>query len=294
MKTMDLHMHSNFSDDAEMSPLELVLLGKEVGLTVMALTDHSRVTGVDEMLKHGKEHGITIIPAVELDCVYKGLNIHVLGYGIDHQDLRYAKYHQDLIDQEKKAGQIRIDKTEAFFKIKFTPEELETIRANSAVTGELLGSILLQREDLLDHPDLVAYRKGGMRSDNPHVNIYWDFYSQGKPCYSELHFMSIEAAIDLINTTGGLAVIAHPGISFKHDLSLLDGLLDVGIEGVEVYSSYHSPEQVKYFYDFALKNNLYMTLGSDFHGDHKPAIHLGIYEGDELQLSKTKAFLLSQ
>lgn len=26
------------------------------------------------------------IPAIEIDCIYKGINLHVLGYGIDYKN----------------------------------------------------------------------------------------------------------------------------------------------------------------------------------------------------------------
>ena len=37
----------------------------------------------------------------------------------------------------------------------------------------------------------------------------------------------------------------------------------------------HSKEQVEFYKNFALKHNLFLTCGSDFHGKTKPSISIG-------------------
>ena len=59
-KNIDLHMHSLYSDDGELSPEDIIKIGKKEGMDIMALTDHNSVKGVDEMIKHGEEAGIRI------------------------------------------------------------------------------------------------------------------------------------------------------------------------------------------------------------------------------------------
>ena len=292
MKTMDLHIHSNFSDDAQFTPTELIQQGKEAGLTVMALSDHNSVLGVDEMIAEGEKVGITVIAANEIDCHHNGVNLHIVGYHINHHDKRFHELEETLLKRETGIKEKRIQLTEKHFNLTFTPTDLAVFGPLLALPGETIAKVLLVRDDLLEHPLLLPYRKGGNRSDNPYVNFYWDFYSQGSACYIPIEFMSAKQCIDLIHDTGGIAVIAHPGNNLKNHLYYLDELLELGIDGIEVYSSYHNEDQIQYFYDYAKKHNLYMTLGSDFHGENKPAIHLGNYEGDEFELMKTRNFLL--
>jgi len=294
MKIMDLHMHSSYSDDGEFTPAELIHLGKEANLTVMALSDHDSVKGIDEMIAAGKEADIVVIPATELDCQHKGLNLHILAYNINHHDTRYHTIEEELLKVESAHFQKRLDLTEEHFNMKFTPSDLEGFASLSVLTGEAIAKVLLTRKDLVDHPLLAPYRNDGNRSDSPYVNFYWDYYSQGTPCYIHTEFMTAKACIDLIHDTGGIAVIAHPGNNLKNHLHYLDELVLLGLDGVEVYSSYHNAEQTKYFYDYTKGKNLYMTLGSDFHGHCKPNIHLGTYAGDELELTKTMTFLLQK
>lgn len=67
----------------------------------------------------------------------------------------------------------------------------------------------------------------------------------------------------------------HPGNNIKEDLSLLNSIISTGVQGLEVFSSYHSPEQVAFYKTFAKTYHLFMTCGSDFHGKTKPNIKLG-------------------
>ena len=82
---VDLHMHSHYSDDGEYTPTQLVDMCHEAGVKVMAIADHNWVKANDEATKYAKELGIKYIPAIEIDCTYQGLNLHVLGYGIDYK-----------------------------------------------------------------------------------------------------------------------------------------------------------------------------------------------------------------
>lgn len=67
-----------------------------------------------------------------------------------------------------------------------------------------MGEALLNDERYFNHELLKPYRKGESRSDNPYVNFYWDYYAQGKPCYTEVIFPSLEDTIQLINNNGEL------------------------------------------------------------------------------------------
>ena len=46
--------------------------------------------------------GIREIPAVELDCIFEGVDLHLLGYGIDFQDPRYRELEEDILSQKRK------------------------------------------------------------------------------------------------------------------------------------------------------------------------------------------------
>ena len=42
--------------------------------------------------------------------------------------------------------------------------------------------------------------------------------------------------------------MAHPGNNLKGKFKIFDEMVELGVEGVEAFSNYHSPETVEYFY----------------------------------------------
>ena len=85
----------------------------------------------------------------------------------------------------------------------------------------------------------------------------------------------MEDILDVIHKNGGFAVLAHPWVNLKQNIDLLDEILDLGPDGVEAFSSYHTREQAEFFYGIAKERNLIVTCGSDYHGKTKPAIQVG-------------------
>ena len=69
-------------------------------------------------------------------------------------------------------------------------------------TGDLFAEVILAKPEYAGHPLLRPYREGGGRSDNPYVNFYWDFYSQGKLCYVEMSYPPMEEVIRIIHEGG--------------------------------------------------------------------------------------------
>ena len=271
---VDLHMHSHYSDDGEYTPTQLVDMCHEAGVKVMAIADHNWVKANDEATKYAKELGIKYIPAIEIDCTYQGLNLHVLGYGIDYKQPIFNQLGEIIEKQELTCSLKKLELTNAL-GFELTQDQLDALSTNGVYTGEMFGEALLNDERYLDHELLKPYRNGGTRSDNPYVNFYWDYYAQGKPCYTEIKFPTLEETIKIIHDNGGLAVLAHPGNNLKGRFEIFDEMVELGIDGVEAYSNYHSEEVNTYFVNKAKKLDILYTCGSDFHGKTKPSIVLG-------------------
>lgn len=76
---VDLHIHSTFSD-GEVNVPELIEQAKTKGLKHIAISDHNTLNAYlqTDLLKEE-----FVIPAVEFDCWFGGVFLHMLGYGID-------------------------------------------------------------------------------------------------------------------------------------------------------------------------------------------------------------------
>ena len=78
-KNVDLHIHSCESD-GEMTPYEIIEQARKKNKKYIAISDHNTI---DAYLSTNILKEEIIIPAVEFDCFFKGVLIHILGYGID-------------------------------------------------------------------------------------------------------------------------------------------------------------------------------------------------------------------
>lgn len=278
MKNIDLHMHSNFSDDGEFTPEEIIDKAIFNKVDVVSITDHNSVKANAIALEYAKDKNIKYIPGIEIDCQYNGLNLHLLGYNFDFTKVDFMELEENILSKEKDAGVKRIKKIKEVTQLFLDEDKVLSQANNGIVTGELIAELLLEDNRNKNSDILKPYREGGERGDMPYVNFYWDYFSQGKPAYIHIDFISIAQAIGLIKDNGGIAVIAHPGNNLKHDLKIIDELIALGIDGIEVYSSYHTLDDIEYFYKKCLKHNLLISCGTDFHGKNKPNIDIGKFD----------------
>lgn len=285
---IDLHMHSNVSKDAQHSPRKLMELCHQNGLKIISITDHNSIQGISDAIEAIKEleMDMVIIPAIELDCHFNGVDLHILGYGIDPKEPWFTYYDNYINDEDRRVSKIRADKIRAL-GIYLDSKALEHVSIDGVLTGDMIAEVALSDTRNEDNSLLKSYREGGSRDDNPLINFYWDFLAQGKPAYVEVKFITVAEAVKRIKDAGGFAVFAHPGNNIGMEDDLLEGILQLGIDGIEVYCSYHTEEKTQYYRQKTLDHGLLMTLGSDFHGKTKPTIKLGKFDcPDEEQITQ--------
>lgn len=274
MSYIDLHMHSYYSDDGEFEPKQLIDLCLEKNIKYFSIADHNSVRGIKEAKEYCVGKNINIIPAIELDCTFNEINLHVLGYGIDYDKTVFYDIEDNIIKQEQFASKKRM-KLVKELGIDFSDEVINLLSRNGVVNGEMIAEAAMKFDKNHENPLLMPYYENGSRSDNPYVNFYWDYCAQGKAAYAEVSFISLQEAINIIEESGGIPILAHPGNNIKENINLLEQIISCGIKGIEVYSSYHSKEQVEFYKKFSLKHKLLLTCGSDFHGKTKPSIVIG-------------------
>lgn len=267
-------MHSYYSDDGEFEPKQLIDLCLEKNIKYFSIADHNSVRGIKEAKEYCVGKNINIIPAIELDCTFNEINLHVLGYGIDCDKTVFYDIEDNIIKQEQFASKKRM-KLVKELGIDFSDEVINSLSRNGVVNGEMIAEAAMKFDKNHENPLLMPYYENGSRSDNPYVNFYWDYCAQGKAAYAEVSFISLQEAINIIEESGGIPILAHPGNNIKENINLLEQIISCGIKGIEVYSSYHSREQVEFYKKFSLKHKLLLTCGSDFHGKTKPSIVIG-------------------
>ena len=259
----DLQCHSTCSDGT-LEPAAVVAAAARAGVELLALTDHDTVDGVDAALEAAREHGIALVPAVELSTVDEGgEDFHVLGYGIDHDD---AVLGQALARwREDRAA--RIEKMAALLcELGFEPDR-EVIDARLAA-GRPVGRPHLAAAAIAGNRERLE--PAGLTDPSAFLEAY---LVPGCPAYCRRETPTVPEAIDAIHAAGGLAVWAHPFFDLWSPREVRDTLVrfqQAGLDGVEAFYATHDREQTLLLTDLAADLGLLTTGSADFHApDHR-------------------------
>lgn len=255
---VDLHLHSRCSDGQD-TPEELVHIAADAGITVMALTDHDNINGIERAQRTAEKLGIDFISGIEISA-QGNRELHILGYGVDPESTELKQFYEDnrthrinrrdrLIELFNKAG------------IPITLEKICEVNGGQSTGRPHIARTLIEMgyaEDMQDAFD--RYLK------TP------EFYCAERPK------PTAQEGIAMIRRAGGVAVMAHPYLLRLEDKpfrELLEKLISFGLCGIECYYSEHTPEDVAYYRAVADEYGLIYTIGSDYHGpDMKPDIHI--------------------
>ncbi len=269
----DLHMHSNYSRDGQYSCEQLITFVKQQQIDVIALCDHNSIEGVQEITDFAQKENITVVAAIELDTRFEGIDMHILGYGININNPYYKNLPHHINTIMDNVTQTRIQRFEEVYNITLDQDKMfANFKEGDNPFFYIVEHMFQTYPDI---PDFEPYLEGGEKSNSPIPNYYFDHCSNAKKCYVEVLYPSLEDSIAQIHKDGGVAILAHPNNLFFHNTGLLHRLIKAGIDGIEAFSNYHDAKKNEYYKNFCLQNNLYISMGSDFHGVLKPKIKIG-------------------
>lgn len=242
----DLHSHTTASDGL-LSPKELVEWAAAKGLAALAITDHDTTAGINEGISAGKKAGIEVIPGIELNTQIGSIEIHILGYFIDMKSCRLQDTLTKIRDSRDHRGRLMTERL-ALCGIKLGYDEVLRQSKGGAVGRPHIARALVAL-GIVDNVQ-EAFEK---------------YLNPGCVAYSERYRLTPSEGITLIKESGGVAVLAHPGL--LPDDSLLYSLCRMGIQGIEAYHSKHTQVQSDFYSNFANEHKLLITGGSDCHGE---------------------------
>lgn len=251
----DLHTHSTASD-GQYAPGELAKLVKERGAQVWALTDHDNLDGLNGAVTAGEALGLRVIQGVELSSE-DYLNLHILGYHFS------ASMLWDWIETLKKRRDDRKYRIRDFLRTKGLEIPLDEV--DEAAAGGSVGR---------PHFAEVMLRRGYVSTRREAFDRYLD-----TPEYHRTDRgakPSARECVERIKAAGGMASLAHPyQIALEKESldELVRRLTDCGLDAIECYYPIHTPEQTAEYLSLAKKYSLYVTGGSDFHGEKSKPDH---------------------
>jgi len=156
--------------------------------------------------------------------------------------------------------------------------------------GDYVKALSLHPEGRAD-PRVRAYIDGE-RSNSPYLNFYLDWLKAKRPAFVPFTAMEIAKVMERARRLGSALVLAHPSDTPKE---YIKELKELGLDGIEVYTSYHSPREAQEWLSLARQLDLIPTAGSDFHGKKvKPEVEMGIECEEEKEMCQRLVRIISQ
>ena len=246
--TADLHLHTNFSDGT-FTPEELAAHAKRHDLHAIALTDHDTMEGCARTAAACRDAGIQFVPASELTAEQDGIELHLLGYFLDSEN-------ETLKEQLTKFQEVRQN------RIHEITERLRGLGVQ--LEAESVFRLANCRAPGRPHVARAMVQEGYVGSLD---EAFERFLKKGKPAWAPKYKMYAFEAIELIHHAGGLAVLAHPGLSRADET--IGALIRSGLDGLECFHTKHSTYVTEHYLELAEQHGLAVTGGSDCHGMSK-------------------------
>ena len=261
---IDLHIHTTKSDGF-FTPKEVIDEAVKNGLSTIAIADHDTLEAYnEELFLYAKEKNINIISAVEISTRSDKVGIHVLGYNFDlnNTELKEKLYkirnarHEYLYNVAKKIKQIGY-----WVNIEKLDEIDSVTKAHIAL-------------------DIVNNEKNREKliQDFGHIPNKGEFIetimNENCPAYVKKETITPKEAAQIIRSANGKVILAHP-VAYVHEdnltekdiLAIVDDMKPDGIEADYIYVDRNNNQidEIEQWNKFAKLNNLFVTVGSDFH-----------------------------
>jgi predicted metal-dependent phosphoesterase TrpH len=249
-------------------------MAARLGLEAISITDHDTLAGTRTALAGNVPEGLHFITGVEISAQpppeYRiGGSLHILGYGIDPDYLPLVDALTEMQHSRDQRITRIVDKLNAIGIPIDLQQVLDEVGQGSAGRPHVASAMI----------------NAGVVAD---VDEAFDrFLAKGCPAFVGKRRLDCTRTIELIQAAGGVPVLAHPCLIRTHGhegikalAPLVKRLMDMGLEGIEVYYPRHSAQDVADLTDTAGQLGLLITGGSDFHGKISPEIQMGSGSGD--------------
>jgi len=254
---IDLHIHTSASDGT-WSPEALIQNVIHARIQIFSVTDHDTVENIAAVSDLAIGTNLTFIRGVEIDTYNEGQIFHILGYNIDTENERLNNV---------------LLKNRAFIERKNRDSMAILMKMGHPVSPD-------EYCKYKNHPERGGWKALNYAIDKGLCQTYKEFFDlfDGKKDFFTMNVdVKPEAAISCVKQAGGIPVLAHPGSGlygndFKKTVS---AVLEMGIDGLECHHPENSPEVTEYCREICKKNNLYITGGSDCHGEFVKERRLG-------------------
>lgn len=275
---IDLHTHTKYSDGT-WDVKTLLENAQKTGVEILAITDHDTVKAHLELKEKDYSNYFSgkIITGAEFNCVFNNAKIELLGYNFNVEKM------DEWIEKVYNAEKMKPNLIEEF-NLLMNACHKNNIKVDDINYKEDMGwPIDYIYESIRKYPENKKYFSDKEWNDIDHFfrccTCNMDF-----PLYIDFSYQTHNAKIvsDEIRKLGGKVFLAHlftyPLRDYEKYLNSL--VRDNIIDGIETYYSKFTDEEIEFIKKYCKKNNLYMSAGTDCHGDKKPDRKIGIGYGN--------------
>lgn len=264
MKQIDLHMHTNKSDGA-LTPKQIIDEAVKANLQAISITDHDTIDAyTDETIKYAKEQGIKLIVGVEISTKSDRCGIHVLGYNFDLNNEEF-KQKLDKIRNARHDYLKAVAKKLEKLNYKINVEELDKIKS---VTKAHISKDIIENEE---NKEELLKQFGHIPNKGEFIET---IMNENCPAYVQKVTVTPKEAAEMIHKAGGKVVLAHPvayanedNMTVEEVQQLINKMKPDGLETYYIYTNKNNEyiNEINKWLKLAKDNNLFSTIGSDFH-----------------------------
>ena len=257
---IDLHLHTTASD-GRLRPSDLVRQAAAAGLSIISITDHDTVAGIEEGRRTSSELGIRLVSGIEITAIERGRDVHVLGYFFDPRSSALLKFLESQRQERiRRAREIAARLQQLGFPVDIE-SAVEAMPPGGSIGRPALADALVDAGHATDRRDAFDRLLG-----------------DGCPAYVARSGPPLCTVVEKIRSAGGIASLAHPGLTAMDED--IPRFVAAGLSALEARHSDHCPDTEQWYRRLAATFGLVVTGGSDFHAD--PAHHANVLGGVSL------------
>jgi len=263
MKICDLHTHSIYSDGS-WTPAQLIHEAERIGLAAIALTDHNTVAGLPAFLEAARGREVEAVPGVEFSSDHHGTDVHVLGLFI--QPAYYDTVTDLLEEMQRQKEQSNVDLVAALARDGYAVDypALKAATPNGQINRAHIATELTR----------LGYTASRQEAFERLLHPKCGYYHPPKR-------LTPFQIMDFICSIGAVPVLAHPYLTLPAGEipGFLEEAVKHGLRAMETVYVAYDEGTTRMAKHTAAAFGLRESGGSDFHGDNKPDIDLGVGRG---------------
>lgn len=277
---IDLHSHTT-NLDGTWDTREILAKAEKLGLEIFSITDHDTAKSYIEIEQNKELKSIfkgKLIRGIELNCTFDGIKIEVLAYNFDLYPIQ--KWTENYYTPEKNRNRLIEEFNDLVSICNKKGIKLENDLQYNPDTEYPVDAIyynIIKFEDNKKFFTEEQWKDKGLFFRTCTVDKEFPLYRDFSKQMPTLEFLN-----KFIHEHNGKIFLAH---LYKYQLedhiSYLSKMVEKNLlDGIEVYHSSFTKEQIKTLEKYCSDRELLMSGGSDCHGEKKEKRKLGVGYGN--------------